>query len=133
LNAEQRRELYREYLVGEGFTASRDDDGDIHFKFEGKNYYVIVDDTDEEFFRLIYPNFWSIEDEDERARAYVAAHDASARTKVAKVYVRKDDTWAAVEMFCAPPEVFRAVFPRSLSALQSAVQTFVEIMRDGRS
>jgi hypothetical protein len=129
MTRQERLDLYHDFLDHEGYRPAIDKDGDLMFKIEGKTYFVFVDEDDEEFFRLVFPNFWSIEDEDERARAYVAAHDATAQTKVAKVFVVKDDTWATLELFCDPPETVKAVLPRGLLAVQSAVDTFAQIMR----
>ncbi len=75
------------------------------------------DENDEEFFRLVYPGFWSIESELEREKAQRAL-TATAQTKVAKVFLVCDNTWASIEMFCSPPEVFRTAFHRSLRALR---------------
>ena len=129
MTRQERLDLYREFLDQEGFRPSIDGDGDLVFKIEGKTYFVFADPNDAPFFRLVFPSFWSIENEDERAKAYVAAHDATAQTKVAKVFVVEDDTWASLELFCDPPETVRPVLLRGLSAVQSAVDTFAQIMR----
>jgi hypothetical protein len=51
------------------------------------------------------------------------------KVKVAKVYIRKEDVWASIELFCATPEAATAVMRRSIAALQRAVNDFVAIMR----
>lgn len=122
----QRAEMYRSYLAAEGYPAQVDGDGDVTFKYEGGNYYIMVDETDEEFFRIVYPNFWPIEDESERAKVKEASGVATAQTKVAKVFPVNDNTWASSEIFCSPPEAFKSVFRRSLLALRAAVQAFVQ-------
>jgi len=129
MTRQERMDLYHEFLEEEGYRPSIDKDGDLMFKIESQTYFVIVEEDDAEFFRLVYPNFWSIENEDERARAYVAAHDATAKTKVAKVFVVNDDTWASLELFCNPPETVKTVLPRGVSSVQTAVDTFTQIMR----
>ena len=53
-----------------------------------------------------------------------AALSATAETKVVKVYPVDNSTWAAIEMFCSPPEVFKSVFQRSLLALKAGVTRF---------
>ncbi len=128
----QKRDLYFAYLAGEGYRPEVDRDGDVAFKYEGGNYYLSVDE-DDTYFRLVYPNFWSIESPDELQRAYEAASRATEKIKVAKVYVRQDarNTSAAIEMFLDPLTDFRSVFPRSLQALRAGVGSFVEAMRGG--
>ncbi|HSV72800.1 MAG TPA: hypothetical protein VLH79_03480 [Chthonomonadales bacterium] len=121
----ERAEMYREYLASEGFPVNIDRDGVVAFKFEGGNYVILIDE-DETYFRLVYPGFWSIDSEEERLRVSLAALHATAQVKVAKVYPRNDDTHAAIESFCSPPEAFKPVFKRSLRALGAAVQCFRE-------
>ena len=126
----ERAEMYRSYLAEEGYAPKIDDDGDVRFKYEGGSYFISVEEKDEEFFRIVYPAFWSIENESERAKVAQVALLATAETKVAKVFPVRDSTWASIEMFCSPPEVFKAVFGRSLTALRAAVQTFREKMQE---
>jgi len=126
-------QIYVDYLTEEGYRPVVDGDGDVTFKEEGRNYYIEVATDDAPYFRLVFPNFWTIENADELARVTRAAGRATMRTKVAKVYVRSDgkDTVASVEMFLPKPEDFRAVFARSMSALRASVDNFVEAMREG--
>lgn len=124
-------ELYVNFLTEEGYRPTVDGDGDVQFKIEGGLYYIDVETDDPPYFRVVFPNFWSIENPDELTRAYGAADHATASTKVAKVYLRPDllDTIAAVEIYVDPPEQFKTVFPRTISALQSAVGVFRDRMR----
>lgn len=124
MNKEERAIMYRDYLAEEGYSPKIDDDGDVTFKAEGRRYFIIVDEKDDDFFRLLFPNFWSIENEEERRQVYIAACEATAETKVAKVFPVRDDTWASVEIFCSPPEMFKNVFERSLMALRASVNAF---------
>ena len=125
-------EMYRAYLAEEGYLPHVEDNGDVTFKFEGGLYILIVSDDDEEYFRLAYPGFWEIENEEERLRVNQAALQACIDIKVAKVYPYGDNTWAAVELFCNPPEHFKSVFQRSLRAIQSAVDCFSDHLRNSR-
>jgi len=130
MDKEAKIAMYLEYLRDEGFRPTTDDDGDVKFKMEGGTYYISADMDDDPFFRIIYPNFWDIESSEELERAYRAANYASMETKVAKVYVRRDETdvHATIEIFVSPSENFRNVFMRAMSALQTAKNTFRERM-----
>ena len=130
LPKQERAEMYRSFLAEEGYSPQIDKDGDVTFKYEGGGYCIIVSEQDEEFFQLIYPNFWSIDSEAEREKVAKAALQATAKTKVAKVYPVRDNTWASIEMFCSPPDVFKAVFQRSLSAIRSSLANFKEAMSE---
>ena len=130
MNKQERVRLYMDYLVEEGFRPTVDSDGDVTFKAEGGLYCIDIDENDDEYFRILYPNFWKVESEQERTRVISASNYATMVTKVAKVYLRSDDkdTCAAVEMFVNPPENFKPVFARAMRALRSSVKTFVEKM-----
>jgi hypothetical protein len=123
-------EMYRSYLADQGYAPKIDDDGDVIFKCEGRVYFIDVAEKDETFFRLIFPNFWSIESEAERQKVSQAALHATVQTKVAKVFPVGDNTWASIEMFCSPPEAFQPVFRRCLRALQASVENFREKMHE---
>ncbi len=130
LDKQELAEMYWGFLAEQGYVPKIDDDGDVHFKFEGGDYFILIDEEDESYFRLAYPAFWPIENEEERIAATISAAAATAEVKVAKVYLLRDNTWAAVEMFCSPPEVFQAVFKRSLHAIQAAVECFRRTMTE---
>ncbi|GHU24074.1 hypothetical protein FACS1894164_09820 [Spirochaetia bacterium] len=121
--------MYLNYLQEEGYRPNIDEDGDVHFKSEGDNYYIIVNDDDPEFFQLLYPNFWEIESEDERIDVALAASYATMQTKVAKIYLTDyDDTSVSVEIYLNNPEDFKTMFPRMLSAIDTALNAFYEWM-----
>jgi len=122
--------MYRSFLAEEGYAPKIDNDGDVLFKFEGGTYFIAVSEKDEVFFRIVFPNFWPIESEQERVRALLAAASATAETKVAKVFLVRDDTYASIEMFCSPPDTFKPVFRRCLNALRASVEHFREKMQD---
>jgi hypothetical protein len=124
--------IYVEFLESEGFRPILDDAGDVMFKCEGREYWLMVDDDDPDYFRLLFPNFWSIDGATEHQRALLAAAEVTAEIKVAKVYVLGDDTQAAAEMFLSDPADLRRVFDRALQALRGAVRRFCELMQDRR-
>lgn len=119
--------MYREFLADSGYAPKIDEDGDIVFRYEGMTFFIQVDD-DEEFFRVLCPNFWKIESDDERNRVAQAACQVNARIKVAKVWPHRDDTWASVEMYCSPPDVLLPVFVRSLDTLRGIIREFRQEM-----
>jgi hypothetical protein len=131
--SEKKKELQRVYttfLTDEGYKPEIDSDGDVRFKHEGKTYFIQVTDTDDEFFRMVLANIWSIDTEAERGQVMVALDYSNARSKVAKAHSVKDNVWVCIEAFVAQPGDFRGVFKRSLSALQNGVAKFVEKMRE---
>ena len=130
MNQEQRSAEYNRILIEQGFSPTVDADGDITFMFEGGHYLLMVD-NDDQFFRLVFPNFWPIDDEPERARAGETALKVSAEVKVAKVFITGNNLSASIEMFVETPAAVAAVLRRSLSALQTAVNLFRKEMLEG--
>ncbi len=130
LTAPEIQKLYIDYLSDEGFKAELDTDGDVKFKREGKTYFLQVSEKDPEFFRLVFPNFWKIEDTQERAKVLSAADSANAATKCFKVFTVKDNVWASIEAFLPKLEDFRLIFPRSMSAMQTGVGNFRAKMQE---
>ena len=121
--------IYVDFLARAGYRASIDDAGDVLFRCEGRCYYLMVDDDDPAYFRLLFPNFWRIDSTHEHQRALLAAATVTAEIKVAKIYVLADDTQAAAEMFLAAPDDLPLVFGRALEVLQGAVRRFCELMQ----
>ena len=121
--------IYTDWLGTEGYPVRVDEDGDLVLKIEGMTYFIILDEDDETYFTLIFPSFWPIESEDERRKAERAAIEITSRVKVAKVFIRKDQVWGAIELFVNGPEAATAVIPRSIRALQLAVKDFVALMQ----
>ena len=124
------QEMYSSYLADEGYRPHVDSDGDVVFKHESKTYFVAVREDDPDYFTIVLPNFWEIENERERLQVLIAADEANAKSKVAKVFIIKDNTWAAIELFLSEPEGFKGVFPRSLRAIDNAVGNFTKKMQE---
>lgn len=123
------KEIYLSILSDEGFRPVVDSDGDIHFKYEGGNYYIFAE-RDEQFIYIQYPRFWGIDGSEERIRALRAANSATATTKAAKVCVTPegDDVSAAFESLVSAPSELRHILVRGLRCIRSAVNKFVEEM-----
>ena len=122
---------YKNYLEQEGYHPTIDGDGDVMFKHEGGSYYITIDEKDGEYFRVLFPNFWSIEGAADMTRPFLAADYATRASKAAKVYVRHDGkaVSASIELFFSRPEQFEPIFNRAIGALRFSVSNFVEKMK----
>lgn len=120
-----------EFLRDEGYRPRIDDDGDIVFKHEGKTHLILLDEKDE-FFQLALPNIWRVESPQERRDAIEASERATAKTKVGKVYLVRENVWAGFETLCSV-EAFKAVLPRALSVVRAASRNFAEHMALSRA
>ncbi len=124
----KKSDLFMNYLKTEGYSPTADSDGDVVFKHEGLTYIIFAAEDDKEYFRIALPNFWRIENEQERQKVIAAAVDATAGVKVGKVYPVGNNVWASVELLIDPIEGFSKVFRRSLLILRASVQRFREKM-----
>lgn len=127
------------YLDARDYEPEYDSDGDIIFKRGGKTYLLVFDE-DDEFFRILYVNFYSYKNESDMIRSYVVANLVNHATKVAKLVVPKkyvvdpkgifDSPAVAIESFNDDPHEFARSIPRSTSAIQTAAQEFSKQMED---
>lgn len=124
-----KKKLFMKHLREEGFRPKFDDDGDILFKCEGKLYYLELNESDHSYFRLVLPSFWQIDTPEEERHALVVMSEVNAEIKVAKIYQRKENIYATVEMFIDPMDGFKSIFSRCLGCIQTAVASFVEKMK----
>jgi len=118
-----------DFLMEEGYSFKTDAEENIVLKVDGKTYFITLDEQDEMFFRIIFPNFWSIDSANERLKVEQAALKATAFTKVAKIFTVGDNIWATVEIFSSSIDNVKLVFNRSFSALKTAVDFFVQELR----
>ncbi|EDN67587.1 conserved hypothetical protein, secreted [Beggiatoa sp. PS] len=128
---EQLQLMYTNYLKKEGYFPKIDSDGDVNFKKEGDVYFIDVrsQQEDPQYFRIVHPLFWSIDNEIERQEVLAVADRVNSSVKVVKIYTVKDDTWASVSIFVSNREDFKDSFPRLMSALTTGVKRFVQNMR----
>ncbi|GEM_PF-930414 len=131
---EQLQLMYINYLKREGYLPKIDSDGDIIFKKEGRVYFIAVraQQKDPNYFRIVRPFFWSIDNETERQAVLAAADHVNSTIKVVKVYTVKDDAWASVEIFVSNREYFKDIFPRLMSVLSGGVRAFAKKMKEVR-
>jgi hypothetical protein len=126
----QLQKMYSDYLKSEGYSPSVDEDGDVAFKYEGGNYYILVDENDLECFQILFPGFWEIESRAERTDAAIAASVVNRTTKVVKVWLTpdNDDVSISGEVFLKSPADFSGIFKRLLSAMTTARRDFIKEM-----
>ncbi len=126
----ERAEMYCRYLKEETYIPKIDDDGDVVFTGEGRTYTILIDPDDEAFFCIIRFDIWRINNAAEHAQVKEAALNATATTKVTKIWPTGDNTVACVEMFCSPPESFTSIFEHAMRAMESGVMCFKNKMYD---
>lgn len=123
-----------QYLDARDYSPEFDSDGDIVFKRDDSVYNIIFDREDDEYFRILYLNFWELDSADELKTALRAANRVNLVNKAAKVMVPQefvaepvklvDSPYVSVETFSADPYDFARTIPRSVEALKAAALKF---------
>ena len=132
MSKQQLQDMYISYLKEQGYQASVDSDGDVQFKAEGGTFFIIVDTKDLQSFRILFPNFWEIESQEEKAQVIKVANYINRTTKVAKVYLnsREDDVSMDANIFIDKPEDFKLFFRRMVDLLLEERREFREKMNE---
>jgi hypothetical protein len=124
------RQVYLDHLAEEGYRPTVDEDGDVRFKHEGGTYFILQN-SDENYLQVLFPNFWSIESPDELRAVDRAVSAVNDRFKVAKFYVRSDElnVHATAELFVTSPHVAVLHLRRCLDVLATASRAFRDEVR----
>jgi len=128
----QLQAMYTRYLTEEGYKPNVDSDGDVVFKVEGRTFWIDIDDTDLESFRLVYSNFWEIESLAEKLKVYEVLNYINRTTKVAKVFLnsKENDVSMDANIFVGKPEDFKLHFRRMLDLLLYEIAEFRDMMNE---
>ena len=114
-----------EYLRSEGLKPTEESFG-ITFRYQMKNFVYFNNDEDPEFFQLVMPGIYDVNDEN-RDFVYRAMDKMNAGVKVAKASLVNDESvWLYCEMLIDSTPVFSDLVPRALRILQHAYNQFGE-------
>lgn len=135
MDKEVLQELYLTYLKDEGYRGEVDEGGDIQFKYEGRWYYILIEEDDEYCCCMLFPDFWEIETEEEKAQAVVVADAINREYKYGKLFTDEDDDgnmtiFAQVSSFLNDLNDFKAFFTKMLDVLQQMSEDFVRAMEE---
>jgi hypothetical protein len=129
------QKMYLDFLKSQNIKAQVDQDGDIEFIWEGTHfktmtYYIVVDETDQQFFQIVKVGGYPLETSQEKRRAPLAASYATKKTEVVKLFVnsRGDNIFVSAEMLLASPGDFKAAFPKLMREIEKAMLYFLEQM-----
>ena len=121
-------DLVKEYLASEGYRYDIDSDGDLHFKIESLNLYCTNNGNDEQFFRIIMPGLYEVENN--REKVLEACNKISRDYKVLKAFLVEDRLWLTVEMFVdSSPEVgdfIQRIFSILINAYKDIAKEILE-------
>jgi len=119
--------IYMNYLKTEGYVPAVDEDGDVQFKYEGKWYFITVNEEDPCYFSLsiIFENKWNTSKE-ERSKVLEAINYSNAKCKISKVFMTEKSIFFTIEIPLKNPEDFSEIFNRGLSVLKNGMTLFAE-------
>lgn len=122
-NAEQLklRAGIESFLREEGFVPEIDTDGDITFKKEGEQYFVLIDNRDVFPFYLSISKFYKYDDKYTRQKISEKL-DALNLKKAVKVILYDGYFILQSEMFLVDAESFKFVFYKLLSQLEALIE-----------
>ena len=123
-DVQSRLALYRQYLQGEGYRPSIDEDGFLSFSVQDINFYIYINETDPSFTEIFLPNLYVIGSDSDRAKVAEAVSYANNVTKVGKAYINDQYVFIAVEIYLENPNDFSVLFSRILNAMIYSVQNF---------
>lgn len=125
--AASRQRFYMTHLRSEGLAPELDEDGDITFKRNGLNYFIIIGINDPTYISVMLPGIASISSASDRTRAANAVSFANSSSKVAKAYITgSSDQYVtlAVETYLENVNDFTVLFKRYLLSLDSIKEDF---------
>lgn len=120
--------LYENWLKNNGLIYDFDNDGDLHFKYQMCNFYILNPKTDSQFLHIILPNIWNIESHEERINALEVANKLNMGRKALKAFLTDSNVFLSVEMFIDNTPDIEDFMERLLDILIEGRQIFAQEM-----
>lgn len=117
------------YLQGEGLMPSKDEDGDIVFKYQMNNYIIFDTSDDEPYLQIAMPHIYDVTD-DNLVEVLAACNNINRTMKVAKTIITGDcrSVWAVYEKILDSNPVYDDFLPRALNILVETQKNFYEVV-----
>lgn len=115
------------YLQNEGLMPKKDEDGDIVFKYQMKNFIIFDTTDDEQYLQIALPGIYDVTEEN-LVEVLAACNSVNRGIKVAKVIITGDNksVWVVYESMLDTTPVYEDIVPRSLEILMAAQKSFYE-------
>lgn len=117
------------YLQCEGLMPSKDEDGDIVFKYQMNNYIIFDTSDDEPYLQIAMPRIYDVTD-DNLVEVLAACNNINRTMKVAKTIITGDcrSVWAVYETILDSNPVYDDFLPRALNILVETQKNFYEVV-----
>ena len=123
------QEMIFNYLKDEGFGPSYDEDRDIRFKYQMRNFIVSNYENDKQFLQIMMPYIFDVTAENRRA-ALEACNKINADKKIVKAVVMNDAVFLSTEILLDSTPEPKAFVMRMLDMLLGSQQAFYSILRE---
>ncbi len=122
----ERSDIVKSYLKMEGYSPQEINESVIVFKKEGSSYIIFMAEDDAGYFRVMFPNFYTVDLNKNLAKLYEVEKQVNDSLKVVRVSHDDDgELSASVELFCSDTKEFVRVITRSITACGLARLKFV--------
>lgn len=133
-NKLQMQSKFIQYLSSKNLAFQNNVEEQITFKYENLNYLFVYDSSDSNFFRLLLPNIYSIENNTNECNEIV--NNFNYTYKVVKAIVTStNQIWLSVEQFVYSEENIELMFERCVMLLKATIslihKTINETIGDG--
>lgn len=116
----QMQSKFIQYLSSKNLAFQNNVKEQITFQSEGLNYLFVYDSSDSNFFRLLLPNIYSIEDNKDKCNEIV--NNFNYTYKVVKAIVTPaNQIWLSVEQFAYSKENIELLFERCILLLKATI------------
>lgn len=121
---------FKQYLAKKGITPSVTDiEEQIMFSHDNLHYLFVFDKSDPNYFRLILPNIFKIEDNKPTYEKLV--NNLNQRIKVAKAFITEDGMiWTSAEQFVYSNEGTDFLFERCVVLLKLVTEQLRDSIKD---
>lgn len=114
---------FKQYLETKGIKPTTEVEGQITFLSNSLYYLFVYDSTDPNYFRIILPNVFKVEDNKDKYDILV--NELNQRFKVAKTYITSEGMiWIAADQFIYSREGIDLMFERCIALLKIVIDYF---------
>jgi hypothetical protein len=121
-------DFYKRWLLENDFPCEIDEDGDLRFSYQKYEFFILHSDDDHQFFHVLFPNIWSIENENERQQVLEASNYLNISFKMVKALVGSQWVSLSIEMYLDNTFYFEEHLTRILDVLIKGRDAFAQKM-----
>lgn len=109
-----------QYLASKTLSFQTNVEDQVSFQYDGLNYLFVNDSSDSNFFRLLLPNIYIIEDNRDKCDEII--NNFNYTYKVVKAVVTStNQIWLSVEQFVYSEENVELLFERCIMLLKATI------------